>query len=340
MVERRQPTTVMEFLFANKHKIEGAVPKQVDGERLCNTYLGAIRRNPDLQRCDSESLLDALIRLGKTGLELDFHNQAFLIPRRVKGQMIANLQWGYNGLLTLAKRTGTIASIHCDDVHANDFFEYDTGVLTHKPDLFSKDRGELLGSYCVIRFVNGGVQSFVMTLEDLDEVRDNSDAYQYAERKGYKNSVWHNHPKPMRWKTCLHRILKYTELRAEDAGLMAALSEDHDDVRVVSSVEVQRKSGNEAAMDLLAAAVEERDAGEHGPGNASVDAGSSGGAGADSRDEPPVDAPKAAPKKRKTTKKKTVNRPIRDPEPEGELFDGPDPTEFDPFQEVGPSGDR
>ena len=58
--------------------------------------------------------------------------QAYVLP--YKG--IAQFQLGYQGLVTLFYRSGA-KSIRAEIVYENDFFEYENGVIKHKPDPFA-----------------------------------------------------------------------------------------------------------------------------------------------------------------------------------------------------------
>ena len=76
--------------------------------------------------------------------------------------------------LALARRSNTIKTIAAEPIHENDIFECEFASgrhIHHKPDIF-KERGEVVGYYCLVELSNGGEQFKVMSKKDVEKHRD------------------------------------------------------------------------------------------------------------------------------------------------------------------------
>lgn len=123
-----------------------------------------------------QSLRDAVTNISAIGISLNpAKKQAYLVPR--KGGI--TLQISYMGLLDLAIQTGSILWGQAEIVYASDTFElngYDKAP-THKRQPFAKDRGEILGAYVVAKTIDGDYLTTTMTIAEIFEIRDRSDAW-------------------------------------------------------------------------------------------------------------------------------------------------------------------
>lgn len=232
---------VKKFFEASKGSMLAVLPKHVSPDRMLSLALGALRSNPQLMECTTESLMSAVIVSSQLGLEPNTPlGHAYLIPFRNNKAGRTDVQFipGYRGLIDLARRSGQIVSIASHAVHEHDEFDYCYGLderLHHKPKL--GDRGPVIAFYSVAKLVGGGHAFEVMSLEQVQSVRDNSQGYKaalrYAKRDQsgnitYLNHPWHNHFEEMGRKTLIRRLFKYLPISIELATAVR-LDEKHED---------------------------------------------------------------------------------------------------------------
>jgi len=176
---------------------------------MANGYLlDTARMNPD-------SLHAAISNVAAIGITLNPANKyAYLVPRKVKGQLQVCLDVSYRGLIKLATDTGVIKFVKAEIVHENDNFKYNGfHVLPEfSADVFG-DRGEVVGVYALAITVDGDPLVETMTISAINKIRDDSEAYKAALKKGenswdYQNNVWVKFDGEMRKKTVIKRAFK------------------------------------------------------------------------------------------------------------------------------------
>lgn len=197
-----------------------AMPKGMEATRLVRDALTCLRTIKDLDRCDPDSVLGALMTCAQLGLRPGVLGHAWPLPYwdgRTGGHR-AQLVIGYQGLIELAHRSGQIASLIARTVHENDHFDVDYGLadsLVHKPQLRG-DRGAPIAYYAIVKFTSGGHAFLVMTHTDMVAHRD-----RYAPRNRDKKIVgpWVDNFDAMALKTTIRQLAKYmpksTDLLAE-----------------------------------------------------------------------------------------------------------------------------
>ncbi len=172
-VQKKDPSaiaTVRSDLEKMKSQFALALPKHVTPDRLLRVALTCIQNTPKLLECDKTSLYAAIMTCAQLGLEPDgVLGHAYLIPYGNKVQFIP----GYKGLLALARNSGEVISISAHEVREHDEFEYEYGlneVLSHKPA--HDERGEIVCFYAYAKFKDGGHHFDVMSLQEVEEIRD------------------------------------------------------------------------------------------------------------------------------------------------------------------------
>jgi recombination protein RecT len=210
--------TLKNLIAKMKPQIAAALPSVITPERFTRMALTALSKDPKLQECTPASFLGAMMQAAQLGVEPNTPlGQAYLIPFRNKGQMEAQFQLGYKGLIDLAYRSGEITSISAHEVCENDEFEYELGLeekMKHKPAL--KDRGEVLLYYAVFRTKSGGCGFAVMSVED---VRKHMQKFSQAAK--YGSSPWQSNFDEMAKKTVIKKVLKYAPIKTEFVRAMA-----------------------------------------------------------------------------------------------------------------------
>ena len=181
----------------------------------------AVQQTPELLDCEPTSVINCFMTIASLQLMPGrVGGQAYILPFMDKGVKKAQFILGYKGMVSLAFRTPVVKDIACEMVYEKDQFDYTNGVITHKPDPFLADRGEIKGAYAIVRFTTGGQVSKVMSMEKILEI-----AKEYSKSYGTKFSSWDNDPDFwMPKKTVLRQAMKLVPMDEKYAAAIA-----HDD---------------------------------------------------------------------------------------------------------------
>lgn len=214
-----------------------------------------IKGNTALQKCDANSVLEAIYNISQTGLTLNpVLNYAYLIPRKGK----CCLDPGYQGLIKLATDTDNITSINVQLVYQGDEVEIDLAtdqkILKHIPyQLTGKEQGPILYGYSVATLQDGTKHVEIMSLKQIYEIRDYSESYKYEKDKPYKNSPWFKNEPEMCRKTIIRRHFKYLP-KSDNKRLEKAIELDNQDYDFPATYE----QGNIIEGLLMSAAIPEK----------------------------------------------------------------------------------
>ena len=231
--------TLGEWLKERKESFNQALPANtVNVDRFMQSAMLAITnpKMPNLRVCTKESIFRALKEAASYGLELNgTFGQAYLIPynEKVNGkyEMTCHFQMGYKGLIALARRSNTIKTIAAEPVHENDIFEVQLGMgrsLSHKIDIM-KERGEVIGYYCLVELCNGGSQFKVMSKKDVENHRNKfSKAYDSKD----PNNIWNKNFDAMALKTVVIQALKLCPISIE--AMDAVIREEREDIKDIT----------------------------------------------------------------------------------------------------------
>lgn len=204
IIEKKIKNSIADWLRSPelKDQVAQALPSICTPDRMMRVICTAMQRNPKLMDCSRASLFSAFITCSQLGLEPD-GRLAHLIPYGTTCQLIID----YKGLVDLVMRTGKVSNIHADIVCENDEFEYNMGIVEkHKID-FRKPRGEPYAVYAVCRFKDGSSKADVMSIADVDKVRQMS--------RGKNSTPWTEHYDEMAKKTVFRRLSKWLPLSPE-----------------------------------------------------------------------------------------------------------------------------
>lgn len=198
-------------------QIEKALPSVLTGERFARMITTALSTTPELQQCTPKSFLGAMMQAAQLGLEPNTPlGQAYLIPYKNKGQLEAQFQLGYRGLIALAHRNGVTVTAHA--VHERDEFSFSYGLeeeLIHKPAL--TDRGEVIAYYACYRTADGARGFIVMSKEDITAHKN-----KYSKAAGSSFSPWNTNFDSMAKKTAIKQVLKYAPMATEFTRAVSA----------------------------------------------------------------------------------------------------------------------
>lgn len=209
---------------AMKGKIAEVLPRHITADRVVKALMVAASKTPSLLECTQESIAKSLMDAGALGLDCSGTlGSGYLIPfkknfkdERGKWQSRRECQFipGYRGLIDLARRGGQIATIEAHAVYAQDEFLLQYGTdskLIHKPYLGGDRREEYVCFYAVATLKDGTKQLEVMTLTDVQRIRDAV----FAKNKQEPSGPWVDHFSEMARKTVVRRVCKYLPLSPE-----------------------------------------------------------------------------------------------------------------------------
>ena len=253
--------TLGDWLKERKDALNSALPVgTVNVDRFMQSAALAITnpKMPNLRVCSKDSIFRALKEAASYGLELNGTlGQAYLIPynEKVNGkyEMTCHFQMGYKGLIALARRSNTIKTIAAEPVHENDIFEVQLGMgrsLSHKIDIM-KERGEVIGYYCLVELCNGGSQFKVMSKKDVENHRNKfSKAYDAKD----SNNIWNKNFDAMALKTVVIQALKLCPISIE--AMDAVMREEREDIKDITD-DVEYTVSDAPAESVETPAIEE-----------------------------------------------------------------------------------
>ncbi|MFD8546818.1 recombinase RecT [Streptomyces sp. NPDC059649] len=142
--------------------------------------------------------------------------EAYLLPfwnKRVRAYEV-QLVIGYQGMIRLFWQHPAAAGLAAHAVYENDEFEYEYGldpVLRHKPA--RSDRGRPTDYYAVAKMANGGSAFVVMSVEDVEAIRQRS--------KSRDSGPWSTDYDAMARKTVIRQLFKLLPKSPELARAVA-----------------------------------------------------------------------------------------------------------------------
>jgi recombination protein RecT len=203
---------IRQFLHSNRQKIAAAIPNRlIDPARLMRIIVTEVEKTPQLAECTPQSFWAAVVQVAQLGLEVGGPlGQAYFIPfnNRKKGCMEVQLVIGYKGFLDLVYRSERVQNVEAHVVREGDQFDFQFGTETKVIHRFGSMRGDPTHVYAVITMVNGGKHVEVMTVEEIEAVRQQS--------PGKDQDPWRLHWDEMAKKTVFRRAFKWTPKSAQD----------------------------------------------------------------------------------------------------------------------------
>jgi recombination protein RecT len=181
------------------------VVSEKDYNREINFAIQAIRGNDKLQKCDEQSIKNAIVNVALCGATLNpALQQAYLVPR--KGKCCLDLS--YRGLCKIAVDSDSVYDIDAVAVFEGDEFDFEMGlnpILIHKPKMHDDDKDKKVLAVYAIATLHHSIKKFVvLDKEKIERARKSS---QY-------DVVWNAHYDEMAKKTAvklLYKMLPQTE---------------------------------------------------------------------------------------------------------------------------------
>lgn len=218
-----------------KPEFERALPGHIPVDRFMRTAQTAVSMTRNIEKLkDMRSFKACVTKAAQDGLILDGREAAIVIDYNGEAQYRPMVR----GLLKLAYNSGEIKSIVVELAREHDDFRYsptDTEMpVKHDIDL-RKPRGEVFAGYAFAVLKDGGIVHEVMSVEDINRIRNRSDAYRAFMAKKIKSTPWATDWEEMARKTVLRRISKYLPSstdRDDFAQAVSRMDEDFTEIQV------------------------------------------------------------------------------------------------------------
>ena len=194
-------TLVREKLDTHRSDIVRALPREMSADHFTRVALNTLLQNPNILKCDQNSILLSLMQAASLGLVPDgFLGYCHLVPFKTR----CTLMIGFKGYVELARRSG-VAKIDANPVYSGEKFEIEFGSeerLIHVPNLdIQRDGSSLDGIdlfYGIAWFQDGTRIFDWMPTEEVQRIRGMARA----------GNVWGSHPVEMGRKTMIRRLAK------------------------------------------------------------------------------------------------------------------------------------
>lgn len=216
MEKAQKKGTAVDYLNDERFKsqLAAALPKFLDTDHFTRTAITEFRLNPALAECSVPSVLGYFMQAAACGLEpASVLGQCYPVPFNNKktGQKECQFILSYRGMLSIARRSGEIASVVAEVVHEKDEFSIEYGLnpdLKHKP-FIDGEPGPMKGAYVVVRFKGEGVEPLIkfMPKAEIDAHRKRSKASSYG--------PWVTDYEEMAKKTVFRSVFKWLPVSIE-----------------------------------------------------------------------------------------------------------------------------
>lgn len=262
-IVERQPQerrTLKDLLEAKRDAMAAVATAHLTPEKLIKIVGVAVSRVPLLGECTPISVLNAVMTCAELGLAPNTLGDAYLIPYRngKTGNYECQLIVGYRGLISLARRSGTISTISAEVVYEGDVWDLEFGLnakLVHKPKLDNPGPRAVKLAYAIAKFKDGSHQLSVMTKDEIDGIRKRS--------KASAHGPWFTDYAEMAKKTVLRRLCKMLPLTADIQHQIAVQDHTEFDFDDISSPAEPAPTGAEGLAGRMLA--DEPEATEPGP---------------------------------------------------------------------------
>lgn len=193
------------------------LPKHIDSQRMAMIAFSEFRKNPKLQECTTDSILQSIMVAAEIGLEPGKLAHCYLVPHKGK----CELYFGYRGMIELAMRSGKVLAIRAEEVCENDFFDAQNGTVNkieHRIN-YRMPRGAPYAYYAVADLKDGYSTFCVVSKYDVDMIR--------AKSPSSNSPAWVNHYTEMAKKTAVRRLFKYLPISV-DIQKAVSIDESYD----------------------------------------------------------------------------------------------------------------
>lgn len=217
-----------QLVFMAQKQFEVSNEYKMNFNREAGFAIQILTNNPYLMKCDANSVKDAIVNVALTGITLNpALKYAYLVPRKVKGDLKCILDISYMGMIKILTDAGAVKNVDAGVIYSNDKYDFRRGsdpYFKHQPAL--SNRGEKVGAYAIAFLRDGGFQFEILGKEEIEKIRATSESYKNEE--GRKFSPWETWEDEMWKKSALKRLFKLLPKTNFSDQLIASISHDYE----------------------------------------------------------------------------------------------------------------
>lgn len=217
-----------QLVFTAQKQFEVSNEYKMNFNREAGFAIQILTNNPYLMKCDANSVKDAIVNVALTGITLNpALKYAYLVPRKVKGDLKCILDISYMGMIKILTDAGAVKNVDAGVIYANDKYDFRRGsdpYFKHQPAL--SNRGDKVGAYAIAFLRDGGFQFEILGREEIEKIRATSESYKNEE--GRKYSPWETWEDEMWKKSALKRLFKLLPKTNFSEQLIASISHDYE----------------------------------------------------------------------------------------------------------------
>jgi recombination protein RecT len=216
------------LVFTAEKQFSASNEFKMNFNREAGFAIQILTNNSYLLKCDPDSVKHAIVNVALTGITLNpALKYAYLVPRKVKGELKCILDISYMGMIKILTDAGAVKNVDAGVIYANDKYDFRRGsdpYFKHQPALSNK--GGKIGAYAIAFLRDGGFQFEILGREEIEKIRATSESYKNEE--GRKFSPWETWEDEMWKKSALKRLFKLLPKTNFSEQLIASISHDYD----------------------------------------------------------------------------------------------------------------
>ena len=244
-----------QIVETRRAEFQNALPAHIPVARFERVVMTAIQNNLQLLEAPRRELFNACVKAAQDGLLPDGREGALVCRPSKGGGVTVTWQPMIAGIRKKVRNSGEIATWEVHAVYENDEFEYELGdnpFIRHKPALHN--RGKLVAVYSVATLKSGEKSRDVMTVDEINAIRDRSDAWKAYKAGKIKSTPWATDYAEMAKKTVARRHSKVLPMSTDLDDLLRRDDELYDFKGTTDAAarEPQERSGIKTKLDALA----------------------------------------------------------------------------------------
>ena len=192
-------------------QIAQALPASIRPERIIQMAVDVMEKNPKLKECTPQSVIGALMQASVLGFRpASSLGECYFVPYGKDCQ----LQIGYRGWISLARRNKYVKTPIAFCVYANEDFEMQYGTspkIHHIPARNPSLRGELIGVYAILEFMDGGKVFCYLDKSEVEALR-----LRNPMQRSSPSGAWATDYEEMAMGKAIKKLKKYIGIDVED----------------------------------------------------------------------------------------------------------------------------
>lgn len=225
----QKPPTLRDHVARMQTEFAKSLPGHITPERFVRTAQTAVALTRNIEKVKNpQSLLAACSKAAADGLILDGREAALVVDYNGDVQYRPMMR----GLLKLAYNSGEVKGIVVEIARKGDLFRHSPTNLSQPIDHeinHEAERGEPHTIYALAELKDGGIVHEVMSVADVNRIRDRSDAYKAFKANKIKSTPWSTDWSEMARKTVFRRLSKYLPSSSDKSSFQQAVERIDED---------------------------------------------------------------------------------------------------------------